>query len=551
MFLCEITTAANTRSTRWNRGHHWERCRCSRQPVSATVRATSDLEVLVLSEVDFYRSAATFPRIYQNIGAILSQRLVLANRASLQDTGPRMTILQDHGAPPLLGYALACSVAWHTRAPTLLLVLSPHSLRDDLKLVAGSRLRQQPELEHRALPADGPQVHVLSASPLSILGKSVLEGGIAPLGDSYDHVLIQVVGEISSALPGRRLHLAGMADSLPEGSEGVPGSTLRAWADANAPAPKAGDREWNIPLLDERDEQHLRRGQLPLESRAGRLLGKTARALSGLKIGLALGAGAEKGYAHVGVLQVLERAGVPVDCITGTSIGSGMASMYASGRTPEEMITITDRMAATSFHLALPKSGFLSSVGIKEGLKEVHGEHRFADLSMPLAVIAADLTTQREIVFHHGLVWSAVLASMAIPGMYPPQRMGPYTLVDGGVLNPVPSDVAVKLGADIVLAVSLDTRASLPADYAEAIETGGRAPSMIQAAFGSIDLMQNKITGGTASAATVLLEPLRDVVRGGGGLRRFTQGRSFVPLGEKAAEEALPRIVAALPWMRG
>ncbi|MDQ2733234.1 MAG: patatin-like phospholipase domain-containing protein, partial [Armatimonadota bacterium] len=377
------------------------------QPISATVRATSDLEVLVLNEAAFYRSAAAFPRIYQNLGAILSQRLVLANRAALKDTGPRITYLKDYGAPPLLGYALACSVAWHTRAPTLLLVISADSLPKDLTHLAGSRLRQQPEAEPQTLPADGPQVHVVTATPRSHLGRAALEGGIASRCDSYDHVLVQVMGTSRPNLPERLLRLVGMGDSLPEDPSLGPGSTLRAWADSSDPAPKAGDQAWNIPALDQADEEYLRRGLFPIETRTGKLLGRVARSLSGLKIGLALGAGAEKGYAHVGVLQVLDRAGVPIDCITGTSIGSGMASMYAFGCSLDEMLTLTDRIGTTSFHLAISKSGFLSSVGIKEGLKEIYGKTRFADLILPLAVVAADLTTQQEIVFQRGLVWSA------------------------------------------------------------------------------------------------------------------------------------------------
>ena len=146
-------------------------------------------------------------------------------------------------------------------------------------------------------------------------------------------------------------------------------------------------------------------------------------------------------------------------------------------------------------------------------------------------------------------LWPAVLASMSIPGIYPPVRIGRFTLVDGGVLNPVPSSVVSELGADVVIAVKLSNRTTQPPVIAEAVEAQGKPPSVIQSITRSIEMMQGKITVDAASVATILLEPAFNEL-GGWGLRDFTVGRKHIALGMAAAEEALPRIEATLPWLR-
>jgi NTE family protein len=153
------------------------------------------------------------------------------------------------------------------------------------------------------------------------------------------------------------------------------------------------------------------------------------------------------------------------------------------------------------------------------------------------------------VVFRRGLLWAAVLASMAIPGIYPPLSMGPYTLVDGGVLNPVPVDVAAAMGADVVIAVKLSRRPTSTAVTEEAVAIAGRVPPMVHTVMRAIEIMQSKIGTHAVAAATIQIEPdLGDIADPG--LRRFSQAQRFVAPGERAAEAALPRLAAALPWLR-
>jgi NTE family protein len=138
---------------------------------------------------------------------------------------------------------------------------------------------------------------------------------------------------------------------------------------------------------------------------------------------------------------------------------------------------------------------------------------------------------------------------MAIPGLYPPQQIGAHTLVDGGVVNPVPSNVTAVMGADIVIAVKLARRSGPLAVENEAQQATNRSQSVLQTLLRSFEMMQSKIITEAAAKATILIEPVFGT-SSNYGLRSFMEGRSYIELGEAAALAALPRIAAALPWLR-
>jgi NTE family protein len=272
-----------------------------------------------------------------------------------------------------------------------------------------------------------------------------------------------------------------------------------------------------------------------------------ARDLTGLKVGLALGGGGNRGYAHLGVLHVLERAGVPIDFLAGTSAGATVACLFALGHSPDAIADILDAGSASVFHPTLPRKAILSDAGLKRFISGVLGDARFDGLRIPLAIIAADIASGREVVFKRGLLWPAVLASLSIPGVFPPRVIGSFTLVDGGVVNPVPSDVASDMGANVVLGVKL--RGRQPAGRVDLLSEvrSGPIPSMLETITSTLDLMQGRIAS-NGNTATIMIEPVFPR-RAGWGLRRFSDGRPFIQIGEAAAEAALARISSVLPWV--
>jgi NTE family protein len=169
---------------------------------------------------------------------------------------------------------------------------------------------------------------------------------------------------------------------------------------------------------------------------------------------------------------------------------------------------------------------------------------------VPLALVAADLETRREVVFREGPVWMGVLASISIPGVYPALKIGGYTLVDGGILSPVPTNVAAGMGADVVIAVRLSNTGATPADEFTVVESHGARPNALSVIMQSIEIMQARIVTDPPQVTTVTITPALDGMPGGAKLRNFAEGRRFIESGETAADEALSRIAAVLPWAR-
>ena len=177
-----------------------------------------------------------------------------------------------------------------------------------------------------------------------------------------------------------------------------------------------------------------------------------------MKIGLALGSGAARGWAHIGVIQALEEMGINIDIVTGCSIGSYVGATYASGKLPElaEWVeSLTEWQVFTLMGVGFHKGGLVSGLKVFKALQDNFSFETFDQLHKPFAAVATDLYSGREVNFISGSVIEAVKASCAIPGLFPPVMFNNRWLVDGGVVNPVPVNMCRMLGADIVIAVNL------------------------------------------------------------------------------------------------
>jgi NTE family protein len=463
---------------------------------------------------------------------MLALRLSHADRRAVgARRGGTTTILLVRGSPPELGRALAASIAWHSRRPTLLLILDG-DVAPSSQETAG--------------------VHTMVAPPIGTFAPAHLPRTIEDLHRRYEHVLVQT----ASPLPGvaaRSVILVGSNEPAAAHTGTAPGHTLRGWSESAARTDRIGPDEYGVvrvPPLGAADREAMRQGWLPPVTSAGARLGWSARDLVGLKIGLALGGGGLKGYAHVGVLRVFERIGLPVDYLAGTSIGGVVASLYALDHGPDAIADILDSAAGGLVKPALSTRSLLSDQQLRRYLRAQGPCVRFEDLRIPLALVAADIASGNEVVFRRGLVWPAALATVAIPGLFPAQSIGPHHLVDGGVLNPVPADVAAEMGANAVIAVRLRSELPSTRSEADADASGGPPPSVLEVLSRSIDLMQARLAPRAEAATTVLVEP-RCEGAPGMGLKRFSEGRRYIQAGAAAAEAALPRLESLFPWLGG
>jgi len=502
------------------------------QPASGTVRAATDLDVLIMRGSEFERLAAAHPVIYRNLGAMLAERLAHTNRLAARDSTGHLGVLVDRGGPPELAWALAASVAWHTRTATLLVVVGEAPHEDLAQLATESAATAEP------------RAHLLAVPSLDALHGRLPTSRIEDLFATYPQILVLTRDGRAPEFENSRL-----LELTATGGAPVDGATvIRGWVVTGSTQRRAGDRIVDVPPLAGRDLEHLRDGLLPISTPAGRALGAVARDLAGLKVGLALGAGSLKGYAHFGALHALERLSIPIDAVAGTSVGALAAGTHALGMTPAQAIDVFDRSGPFIFRPTISTRGLLTSRPIARFFREEIGDARIEDQSVPLAVVAADLETQREVVFRRGLLWLALLGSMSIPGIFPALRVGGYTVADGGILNPVPSSVVAGMGADVIVAVRLSAGIPPPEAEAEAVVSAGRAPSSLNVLLRSVDTMYSRLTADLTGTTMVTVTPkLPDLP--GANLRHWTRGGGYVQAGAEAVHEALPRLRVALPWL--
>lgn len=175
------------------------------------------------------------------------------------------------------------------------------------------------------------------------------------------------------------------------------------------------------------------------------------------RLGLALGSGAARGLAHIGVLKVLQAEGIRIDCIAGTSIGAFIGALFAAGvpigQIEEVARNVDWRRLAGLVDPIIPTSGIIDGKKVSRFMAELLPVQTFEELDIPLAVTATDVETGEGLIIREGRLLEALRAAVAFPGIFTPMLFGDRFLVDGGLCNPVPADVATSLGADIVIGV--------------------------------------------------------------------------------------------------
>ena len=178
-------------------------------------------------------------------------------------------------------------------------------------------------------------------------------------------------------------------------------------------------------------------------------------------VGLVLGSGSSRGWAHVGAIEALEEAGIPIHVIAGCSVGSYVGAIYASGglaSLKQFILQMDGKKMFSYFDVILPRSGLLDGTKkLREFLSGHTDAETFDDLSVPLKMVATDLASGDKVVLDSGDLFAALRATMSMPGLFAPTRLKGRWLVDGGLVDPVPVGVARAMGADVVIAVDLNS----------------------------------------------------------------------------------------------
>ncbi len=179
-----------------------------------------------------------------------------------------------------------------------------------------------------------------------------------------------------------------------------------------------------------------------------------------LKIGLALGGGAARGFAHVGVIAVLEEAGLRPQLVVGTSAGSLVAALYASGKTSAQLQQVAlnmEEVAITDWMLPIVGRGMFRGDALGRYVNELVAGRLMENMAIPLGIVATDLNTGEPVLFQRGDTGTAVRASSAVPAVFVPVKINGREYVDGGLVSPVPVRFARQMGADVVVAVDISS----------------------------------------------------------------------------------------------
>jgi len=270
------------------------------------------------------------------------------------------------------------------------------------------------------------------------------------------------------------------------------------------------------------------------------------------KIGLALGGGAARGLAHIGVLKALVENNVPIDVIAGTSIGALVGACFAKDgeiNTLEEIVLNIDwRQLALLLdpNLALLKKGFIHGEKIKELLCSIIGDIEFKDLKIPFRVIATDVTTGEEVVIDSGSVAEAVRASISIPVIFTPVKFENKFLVDGGIVNPVPVNIARNMGAEFIIACNVIpepqkrgrnyTKNKSMAKSTKQIDPN--TPNIIDVLIHSFYIMEYKIAASNLKKADIIINPEVNHIS----ILEFHKGAEAMAAGYKSVLDVLPKI---------
>jgi NTE family protein len=254
------------------------------------------------------------------------------------------------------------------------------------------------------------------------------------------------------------------------------------------------------------------------------------------KIALVLGAGAAKGFSHIGVLKVLETHRIPIHMIVGTSAGSLVGSFYASGFNAFQLQTLALSVEKGDIvDFIIPDNGFIQGIKLAEYVNKTLKNTPLEKLDIPFYAVATDIQSGQEVVFGKGNTGAAVRASCSIPGVFRPVKIGDRIYVDGGVVSPVAVDAAKRQGADIVIAVDIssDVESTKPENTIETI---------LQA----INIMYSQLANLQCSRADVVIKPKVGHI----GSSDFSKRHEAILEGEKAAAEAIPKIMEILDRLK-
>jgi NTE family protein len=455
---------------------------------TATVRVVLDVDLLVLRKEDLDEMLRLHPAVAISLTRELGRRLGRTSKAPVREEF-NMVAVVGPAAPSVARY--------------LAQVTGEDVFLFDLGGLANVTLDQ----------ASLARAQIFLARGGETLDAEALPGRLSTLVEQYYWVIL-ALAPYETPLTLKAMELADITVTI--------GSNGRSWVKKVAPK-----GYWES---DESDKS----------------LQRLARKIAQRQVGLALSSGNARGFAHIGVFRVLEQEGIPIDMIAATSAGAVFGGLYAAGRSIaelEEFATLIQKQynLVTGFRFwdftLPPRSGLIKGNTVLSYFRKWLSDKTFDELVIPLYIIAADLISGEEIVFERGPVAEAVRASMSVIGVFEPAQIADRFLIDGGSVNPVPSQLLADKGTNIIIASnvipSLEDRLHRREQKRE-----GRPPNVIGILMGAMEIMESEIIKSRMGPVDVLIQP--DVARYS--TLEYEKVNDLILRGEEAARQQIPHI---------
>jgi NTE family protein len=459
---------------------------------SATVTVTIDADLWMLRKADMDELLVDHPEIALQITRELSRRLSDVVTEVKQRPGYRLVAVFGRES-----WRLAEQVYRITDQRVVLLDATGR----DLAAQAGSDWQSQ-------------KLVILEA--MADISSETLVETLSILADGYDWVLIALPSEYN---------------------------------DVNAKALRLTEA---VVLLDEPEAAWMTTsadGPIFYSDRSHYQISRTARKITHRLVGLALSSGGARGIAHIGVLQALEAANIPIDMIAGTSAGSLFGGLYACGKSVADLIgfatsltrIIEFKSGLWDPKLRLPWDGLIKGNATLKFLDRQFDSATFADTKIPLYVVAADVLSGEEVVFKEGPVAEAVRASIGMIGIFSPYQLDGHHLIDGGAVNPVPASVLAENGANIIIASSVIPSIEEERVRGQAAARRNERTNFLGVLSNMMAIMEREIVKTRMNPVDILIRPRVEIYTA----MDYDRAEDFIQLGIEATEQQLPLLQKA------
>ena len=490
------------------------------------VEVVVDAEVVLLPKEVVTKLPRQRETILRSLLGVIAERLQATTVGGARTPDLPVALLRNHPhweAPWSFGTELARSLARQTGRNTLLVTLGAteeQGIRsfDD----------RASSCQWSASAAD-PNFRSLMASKLTDWSRNFENIVLNPLGSQAE-----AVSEIAQEFVNWQGDLIGPGDSVPV-ERGPASFVVQSAARPTLPI-LSGSRQL---IFEATEAESAFRSSLPIPARFRRTVDSIARCLGGIQVGLALGGGAAWGWAHIGVLEVLEEAALPIDVIAGCSMGSVIGALRSTGFSVAEMRDIADywRMRTRRFiEWRFWRMCLLNENRVRNAFRQYFGDRLVNQTQIPYWANAVDIRTGKEFTFQSGSLIDCVRASISLPGLISPFHVNSHVLVDAGILDPVPVPLVRRMGCH--LAIGVNAMAAL-----ESQKMNTRYPiNAIDIMTRCMFVMGHEIGQARAELGgdVVFTPALGDIT-----LLQFSRSREIIECGRTAAELNLPAILAS------